>query len=425
MEVVRATLPNGLRILALEDRSAPVVSFWVWYRVGARYERPGQTGISHWVEHMLFKGTPRLGRGQLDRLFGRLGAQWNGFTTSDFTAYLETLPQSDWWVAVEVEADRMVNTVFDPEEVERERTVILSERGMYENDPASLLHEEVEALAFKVHPYRQPVIGWRADLQRISRAELLAHYRTYYRPNNATVVAVGAVTPEEVIRAVTTHFGPLEPGPLAPEVHLEEPPQEGERRVVLERPGGATPLVLVAYKIPAVGHSDTIPLLVLDAVLSGGKSLTSAGQGGMGRSSRLYRALVRTRLAASATSHLTPTVDPGLLWISVTAQPDVRPEAIEATLDAEIERLLEELVGEEEVRRATRQLRAQLAYSTDDPTGRAMWLGAAEMLGVGEWFTELPALIERVTPEDVRRVAQAYLRRRTRTVGWYLPGGTA
>lgn len=423
MEVVRTTLPNGLRVLALEDRSAPVVSFWVWYRVGGRYERPGQTGISHWVEHMLFRGTPKLGRGQLDRLFGRLGAQWNGFTTSDFTAYLETLPQSDWAVAVEVEADRMVNTLFDPEEVERERTVILSERGMYENDPASLLHEEVEALAFKVHPYRQPVIGWRADLQRISREELLAHYRTYYRPNNATVVAVGAVGPDEVIRAVATHFGSIEPGPLPPEVRVEEPPQEGERRVVLERAGGATPLLQVAYKIPAVGHPDMVPLLVLDAVLSGGKPLTSGGGGGMGRSSRLYRALVRTRLAASATSYLTPTVDPGLLWVSITAQPDVRPETIEATLDAEVERLRTEPVPEEEVQRATRQLRAQLAYSTDDPTGRAMWLGAAEMLGVGEWFTELPTRIQRVTSEDVQRVARTYLQRRTRTVGWYLPDG--
>ncbi|MCS7171876.1 MAG: insulinase family protein [Armatimonadetes bacterium] len=421
MEMVRTTLPNGLRVVMLSDRSAPVVSFWVWYRVGARDERPGQTGISHWVEHMLFKGTPRLGRGGLDRLFARLGAHWNGFTTSDFTVYLETLPHTTWQVAAEVEVDRMCNTVFDPEEVERERTVILSERGMYENDPSSMLHEEVAALAFTVHPYRQPVIGWRTDLQRITREELVAHYRTYYRPNNATVILVGAVAPEEALRTIETSFGGLEPGERPPEVRIEEPPQEGERRVVVERPGGAVPLVQMAYRIPAATHPDTVPLLVLDAVLSGGKPLSWGGAGGMGRSSRLYRALVRTRLAAAATSRITPSLDPGLLWVSVTAQPGVKPEVLESAVEAELARLREETVSEEELRRATKQLRAQLAYGTDDASGRALWLGFVEMLGLRAWFTDLPQQLERVTPEEVRRVAQIYLQKKTRTVGWYLP----
>ncbi|MDR7415473.1 MAG: pitrilysin family protein [Armatimonadota bacterium] len=421
MEVVRSALPNGLRVVVLPDRSAPVVSFWIWYRVGARDERPGQTGISHWVEHMLFKGTPRLGRGGLDRLFARLGARWNGFTTSDFTVYLETLPQSTWQVAAEVEADRMRNTVFDPEEVERERTVILSERGMYENDPSSVLHEEVAALAFQVHPYRQPVIGWRTDLQRITREELLAHYHAYYRPNNATVVLVGAVSPEEALRAVEAHFGGIEPGERPPEVRIEEPPQGGERRVVVERPGGAVPLVQMAYRVPAGTHPDTVPLLVLDAVLSGGKPLSWGSAGGMGRSSRLYRALVRTRLAAAASSGFTPSLDPGLLWISVTAQPGVKPESLESAVEEELARVREELVPEEELRRATKQLRAQLAYGADDASGRALWLGFVEMLGLRSWFSELPRQLERVTPEEVRRVARTYLQRKTRTVGWYLP----
>ncbi len=425
MEVARTTLPNGLRVVVLPDRSAPVVSFWVWYRVGARDERPGQTGISHWVEHMLFKGTPRLGPGGLDRLFARLGAHWNGFTTSDFTAYLETLPHDHWSVAAEVEADRMVNTLFDPEEVERERTVILSERGMYENDPASLLHEEVAAVAFKVHPYRQPVIGWRTDLQQITREELVAHYRAYYRPNNATVVIVGALSPEEALHTVEAHFGGLEPGNRPPEVRIEEPPQEGERRVVVERPGGAVPLLQMAYRIPEGPHPDTVPLLVLDAVLSGGKSLSWGGAGGMGRSSRLYRALVRTRLAAAASSRFTPSLDPGLLWISVTAQPGVKPEAIESALEAEIARIQEEPVSEEELQRATKQVRAQLAYGTDDAAGRALWLGFVEMLGLCAWFTDLPQQLEQVTPEEVQRVARTYLQKRTRTVGWYLPQGAS
>ncbi|MDR5709279.1 MAG: pitrilysin family protein [Armatimonadota bacterium] len=421
MEVIRSMLSNGLRVVVLPDPSAPVVSFWVWYRVGARDERPGQTGISHWVEHMLFKGTPRLGRGGLDRLFARLGAHWNGFTTSDFTVYLETLPQSTWQVAAEVEADRMCNTVFDPEEVERERTVILSERGMYENDPASVLHEEVAALAFTVHPYRQPVIGWRTDLRRITREELLAHYRTYYRPNNATVVLVGSVSPEEALRTVEAHFGGIESGAPPPAVRIEEPPQEGERRVVVERRGGAVPLLQMAYRVPAGTHPDTVPLLVLDAVLSGGKPLSWGGAGGMGRSSRLYRALVRTRLAAAVTSRLVPSLDPGLLWISVTAQPGVQPEVLESAVEAELAQLREEPPSEEELRRAIKQLRAQLAYGADDASGRALWLGFVQMLGLETWFADLPERLERVTPEEVQRVARTYLVKKTRTVGWYLP----
>jgi zinc protease len=421
MKPIRRTLDNGLSVLLLEDHSAPVVSFWIWYKVGGRSERPGLTGISHWVEHMMFKGTPKMGSGMLDKLFARRGASWNGFTSNDYTAYLETLPLAAWELAPEIESDRMANTVFQDEDVASERTVILSERGIHENDPGSRLYEEVTALAYKNHPYRLPVIGWREDLERITRDELHAHYRAFYRPNNALVVVVGAVGEDAAMGTLRRHFDPLEPGEIPHPPLADEPPQDGERRVTMRRPGGAVPLVQMAYHVVDARHDDLVPLLVLDAVLSGGKPIGWGDRGGMGKSSRLYRALVRGRLAASAQTSVFPSIDPGLFWFTASAQPGTSAETLEVALDHEIARIQNDDAAADELHRAKKQLRAQLAYAGDGAAGRALWLGILEMTGVPAWDETLADRIADVSAADVRRVAQAYLRSANRTVGWYVP----
>ncbi len=420
-EVLETTLPNGLQVLTLESRAAAVATFWVWYRVGSRNEPAGRTGISHWVEHMLFKGTPTHPSGTLTRLIDRLGGRWNAFTWKDYTAYFEVLPAEHIEVAVRLEADRMQNTIFDPEVVASERTVIISEREGAENYPAYYLREEVEALAFKVHPYRQPVIGWKGDLRAITRDDLLRHYRTYYHPSNAIVVAVGDFDSAGMAALISDAFGPIQAGGTVPDVRVEEPEQEGERRVVLRRPGGATALLQMAFHAPGAGHPDLPALLVLDGVLSGFKGVVTFDGAAGGRSSRLYRALVDRGLATEVGSGLTLSRDPTLLRISATAQSGIGADALEAAVDREIARLHDEPPDNDELARVKKQAQAQFVYLRDGVSRRAMALGASAAVGWPAALGVLPEAVARVASDDVLRVARACLADRRRTVGWYLP----
>ncbi|MDI6771634.1 MAG: pitrilysin family protein [bacterium] len=420
-EVHATTLPNGLQVLIQESHAAPVATFWVWYRVGSRNEPSGYTGISHWVEHMLFKGTPAHPSGTLTRLIDRLGGRWNAFTWKDYTAYFEVMPVEHIGVAVRLEADRMQNTIFDPEVVANERTVIISEREGAENYPAYYLREEVEALAFKAHPYRQPVIGWKGDLRAITRDDLYHHYRTYYHPSNAIAVAVGDFDPGQVAALITEAFGPVAPGDPIPAVRAEEPEQEGERRVVLRRPGGATALLQMAFHVPRAGHPDLPALLVLDGILSGFKGVVPFDGGTGGRSSRLYRALVDGGLATEVGSGLTPSVDPTLFRIGATARSGVAAGALEAAVNREIARLHDEPADSAEMARVKRQAQAQFVYLRDGVFRRAMSLGMFEAV---EWPQTTQALIESVegvSSVEVTRVARTYLSDRRCTVGHYLP----
>ena len=296
--VQKLTLSNGLTILTREVHDAPVATFWTWYRVGGRNEVSGTTGISHWVEHMMFKGTPTLGKGEIFRSVSKNGGTLNGFTWIDFTTYFETLPSDRLDLALRIESDRMVNSIFDPDEVASERTVIIAEREGDENYPTFHLDEEVNAAAFKVHPYGQGVIGWKCDLQAITREDLYAHYRTHYAPNNAVIVAVGDFQTDALLGRIEELFGPIPAGPPITPVRSIEPPQEGERRVTVRRPG-PTRYFTAAYHAPAATHPDVFPLFVLDAILSGAKPMGLFGgqNTSMGRSSRLYRLLVETAAA--------------------------------------------------------------------------------------------------------------------------------
>jgi zinc protease len=420
LDVREERLDNGLKVLIQPTRHAPVVSTWIWYRVGSRNERTGITGISHWVEHMLFKGTERLAKGDVFRLIARQGGHNNAFTSEDFTCYFETLPASAWELALDIEADRMVNSRFDPEEVESERTVILSERQGSENSPHFLLAEEMGAAAFRVHPYRWSVIGNACDLQVITRDDLFQHYRTYYTSNNAVLVIAGDVEPDAAFAAVCARFDRLEMWPAPPPVTAFEPPQWGERRVTVRRPGSA-PYLQMAFHVPDVTHPDLYPLVVMDAILSGGKSVSWSGGGYMGRSARLYRSLVQTEIATSVGSGIRASLDPNLFSVWLTVRDGVALETAEAALLQELTRLVEEPPSPGELAKALRQSEAQFAYGRDGVTSQAFALGYFEHLG--DW-RNLARHVERlrsVTPEDVRRVTATYLRETGRVVGWFIP----
>lgn len=419
-DVIETRLENGLKLLIQPSHHAAVVSTWIWYKVGSRNERTGITGVSHWVEHMLFKGTEQLARGEVFRLVARHGGHNNAFTSEDFTCCFETLPAAAWELALDIEADRMVNSRFDPEEVEAERTVILAERQGSENNPSFQLSEEMGAAAFRVHPYRWPVIGHSCDLRSISRDELYQHYRTYYAPNNAVLVIAGDIDPEAALAAVRARFAGLEAPPAPPPVTAVEPPQWGERRVTVRRPG-SVPYFQVAFHIPAVSHADLYPLFMLDVVLSGGKSVSWSGGGYMGRSARLYRALVQTELATSAGSGARASLDPNLFSISLTVREGVAPEQAEAAVLEELARLTQDPPAPEEISKALRQSEAQFAYGRDSVTSQAFALGYFEHLGDWRSLARHTERLRAVTPDDVRRVAATYLTEQRRVVGWFIP----
>lgn len=420
--ILERSLPNGLKLILREAHDAPIASFWVWYRVGARNELPGLTGVSHWVEHMQFKGTPTLAKGAIFREVSKNGGVLNALTSNDWTAYFETLPSDRLDLALQIEADRMTNSLFDPEETESERTVILSERQGAENSPTYLLYEDVVGTAFRVHPYRHMVVGYEEDLKRISRDDLYNHYRQAYRPNNAFISAVGDFDAEDLAGRIERAFGAAESGPPMPAVRAIEPQQRDERRTVLRRPS-PTAYLRMGFKTPAGLHPDSVPLLVADAVLSGGKSMGLGGGGPMGRSARLYRSLVASGLARSAGSDVDMYVDPYLLLVGVTALPGVDPDQIERVIDDELSRLSTEPVPEDELARALKQVKAQYVYSGEGVTNQAFWLGQMEIVDSYRRADSLIDEIERVTAEDVRRVASTYLVPENRTVGWLLPSG--
>jgi zinc protease len=417
-------LDNGLTVLLKEDHSAPVATVWAWYRVGSRNEQPGRTGISHWVEHMLFKGTPNWPKGRIMRAISAVGGECNGFTSQDETVYLASVPCDHIELPLEIEADRMTNAVFDPAEVESERTVIISEREGAENQPEFLLNEQMMAAAFAVHSYRWQVIGWKSDLRAMTREELFEHYRTYYAPNNCALVIVGDFESGEVLEKVAARFGKAsaaaQPGP----VRSAEPPQQGERRVSVRRPG-MTAHVHVVYHIPDARHADIPALLLLDALLSGGKGIGAGGGVYLGRSARLYRALVETRLATSVGSNAMLHVDPHLLGMFITVRDGVQPEQAEQALYKELDRLSQEPPGAEELEKALVQTRAQNLFTVDGVSAQAFNIGLSNQLESMQFFDRLLEGLRRVKADDIVRVARTYLGADNRTVGTFVPTGSA
>ena len=410
------TLANGLQVILREVHTAPVISFWVAYRVGSRNERTGQTGISHWTEHMLFKGTEQFPAGVLDREIDRAGGQWNAFTSTDYTMYYATLPANRIELALQAEADRMANALFDAEETESERTVIISERQGSENSPTFWLNEEVRAAAFRVHGYHHTILGDMADLETITRDDLYNHYRTYYTPSNAVIVTVGAFDANEMLAQIESHFADIPAGNTITPFVRPEPEQQGERRVKVERPG-MTAFLSIAHHVPDSTQDDWFNLEIIDSALTG------AGSGIENKTSRLYKALVKTGIAASIDGGMSETIDPYLYEITVTLNDGYTHQEAEDAILAEIERIQVEGISQKELDKAKKQAKASFAYSSESVTNQAYWIAQSAMLGDLHWYDNFLDRLNAITLEDVQATAQKYLIARHRVTGLLVPTG--
>jgi zinc protease len=418
--LTQVTLANGLKVLLKEIHTAPIISSWLWYRVGSRDEVPGRTGISHWVEHMQFKGTPQFPANILDKSISREGGSWNAFTYMDWTAYFETMPADKIDLALRLESDRMLNSQFNPEEVASERTVIISEREGSENEPLFQLGEAVQHAAFRIHSYHHEVIGDMADLHTMTRDDLYNHYRGYYVPNNAVMAVAGDFDTKKMLTRIKELFEPIPVGKEPTRLVRIEPPQEGELRLSVEGPG-ETFYVQASYRFPAASHPDFFALSVLDSLLAGPSNLNMFSGGISNKTSRLYRALVDKELAVSIHGGAQATIDPFLYTISMTIHPKRDPEEALAALDKEIRRVREAKVTKEEIARAIKQARALFAYGSENITNQGFWLGYAEMYANYEWFLTYLDKLSKVTVKDVQRVANEYFIPQSRVVGIYIP----
>jgi zinc protease len=421
--VRRAQLDNGLTVLVREVHTAPLVSVWCWYRVGSRDDGAGHTGAAHFVEHLNFKGSTNIPRDQVKGLVERFGGAWNAYTWVDQTAYFETAARDALDRLLFIEAERMGSCLYDPDDCESERTVIVSELKGSENDPDQLLEMELTSTAIAAHPYRHPTIGWLPDIHAITRDDLYAHYRRFYGPNHATLVVAGDARPDDVIRLADRHFGSIAPVPDAARPRVIEPPPRGERRVLLEREG-TTAYMKIAWHSPALGDPTFLPTLVLDAILTGAKGLNlwaSFRTPPPQRRARLYRALVERGLASSVSGALLPTQDPFLYTISATANTGVSRSAVEEAALEELSRVVSGGVSDEEVERARRQLRARFVFETDSVTNLAHQIGFFETVATLDLFDDLTERTARVTAEEVAAAARACLASPGRTVGWFVP----
>ena len=406
-QVREETLENGLKVILLPDHKAPVGVVQVWYRVGSRNETTGLTGLSHMLEHMMFKGTGKYGPNEYSEIIAREGGSENAFTSDDATAYFAKLAADRLEVELELEADRMRGLKLTAAEFEPERKVVAEERRLrVDDDPISWLYETMDAATFQTHPYRHPTIGWAADIENWSLEDLQIHYDRYYQPGNAVLVAAGDFDPDQMAASVRKNFGAIPAGDPPPEMTVKEEEPRGPRRVEVTRPA-RLPFVAMAHPAPNLDHPDSAALEVLDVILSGGKS------------SRLFEALVRENpVALGASSHYSRTaVDDRTFVVAAQAQPGRSADEVEAALAAEIEKIRNEPPSEEELERAKRQIEASFVFSQDSIFYRAMLLGTYEMAGGWRQLDEYLPATAAVTPADVQRAARRWLGAERRTTG--------
>ena len=405
------TLPNGLKVFAIKDPAATLAVFQIWYNAGSINEQIGKTGLSHLLEHMMFKGTPDYGPKEFSKIIKRAGGLDNAGTSKDFVYYFQKLAPDRLHLSITLEADRMRNLIMDPDETMSERDVVMEERRMrYEDDPQRLVYEEVLATAFKNHPYRWPVIGWMSDLQTISRDDLWEYYRSKYIPNNAFIIVGGNIEVNTVMEKIRKEFGPIPKGPEISKLEIREPEQRGERRIYVKKEA-ELPYVLSVYKTPNILDDDSYALDVLSMVLSGGKS------------ARIYKSLIdEQRIALSAGASYSSTYRyPFVFYFYGTALPGEKIEDVENALYAEIDKIKNEPPADREVQKAKNQIEADFIMSQDSIYYQAMLIAEFEM--IGDWQLKDRYLdgIRAVTPGDVRRVAKEYLIEDKRTVGILIP----
>jgi zinc protease len=415
--VVEHKLANGLTVLLLQESRAPIITLQVWYRVGSRNEALGKTGISHLLEHMMFKGTAKYGPKYFSREVQRVGGTDNAFTSRNYTAYFETGPKEQLRHWLEMEADRMRGINVDEKNFELEKKVVMEERRMRtDDDPASFMHETAMAATFEAHPYQWPIIGWSHDLESITLDDYLSYYHRYYLPNNCTLVVVGDIDPKEALTQIEATFGKLPAGPEPPKVTAREPKQFGPRRVEVFREA-QFPSLLMNYHVPNWESPDAYPLELLSRILSSG------------RSSRLYHNLVyQQKLALEAAADYDfDTTDPFVFSFAGQPMPGKTIAQLEAALDKEITRVQTELVGEQELQKAKNQVSASFYMALDSIFYRGMLLGRTNTVARWTLLKEFIPKIQQVTREQVREVAKKYLVPNNRTVGVLVPikGGKA
>jgi zinc protease len=403
------TFDNGLNLFVLPDHRLPIVSLQIHYKVGSRHELPGITGISHLFEHLMFRGSEKLGPEEFSRLLQSKGGEINAFTTRDHTSYFENLPAEHLELGLELEADRLLHLKLDDDTFQPERQVVISERKLRAVDsPFGLAEEQLFATAYTQHPYNWPVVGWDQDLHRLTLEDCLAYYRSHYHPGKITVVIAGDVKPSQARDLVDKHFGSIPAPAMAPEPQVAEPPQRGERRAVVKKVSQVEAL-LAGFHIVGIDHPDLYPLNVLAVILSGGKA------------SRFHQEFVRVGKAIALEAELAPlpfsAQDPDLLAITAVAPPGKPLSGLEKEIWAAIDRLREDGVTPAELGRAKKLVRSQAVRSLSHNFFRGLLVGIFHAkTGDATLANQILSSIDAVTADDILRVARTYLKEDNRTV---------
>lgn len=404
-------LDNGLKILLAEDHKSPSVTFQIWYRVGGRNEKDGKSGLAHFLEHMMFKGTPTTGPEEYSRIIAKNGGRSNAFTSNDMTVYFATMSREKIGIEIDLEADRMANALLGETYFEPEKKVIQEERRLRTDDnPAAALSEVASAVAFVIHPYRRPVVGWMEDIQNLTRQDLADFYKLYYAPNNAVIVIVGDFSTAEILPKVKAAFEKIPRGAPPPVVDVVEPEQRGERRVTLKKEAELASL-LMFYQAPNLKSPDNFALDLLAVVLAGG------------RSSRLHHELVyQKRLVRGVDAdYSSVSVDPMGFSISAQLLPGVQPAMVEHEIDGMLVKVKAELISERELQKAKNQIEAAFVFAQDSIFGQAMKIGYYEIAAGWRQMDGYLDGIRKVTREDIRSVARQYLNADRRTLGTLIP----
>jgi zinc protease len=398
--VVEATLSNGLKIRLLPSHGVPTCSFYTFYRVGARNERPGITGISHLFEHMMFNGAKKYGAGEFDKVLESNGGSSNAYTSNDITVYYEDFMAEALETVMDLESDRMRSLAVTPKMLESERQVVIEERRMrVDNEISGLMDEELSSLLYKAHPYRWPVIGWMKDIESITRKDCLDYFKTYYAPNNATIYLAGDFEVKPTLRLLKKYFGSIKAGPAIPPVVDAEPEQKGERRANVHHPA-QSPSIMVAWRGPNVLSRETLALDVLQYALS------------VGQSGRLTKELVfEKEVAVSVGVDWSWRFDPGAFTVAMELKSEANAAHAEAELASCMKRFIDAGLTQKELEKARNNLSAQLLRELSTNSGRAHALGTYEVM-LGSWRTglELASAYDTITSDEVKAAAQKYLR---------------
>ena len=414
------TLDNGLQVVVIEDHRAPVVVHMLWYRAGAADEKPGVSGIAHFLEHLLFKATDTMQSGELSRVVAENGGSDNAFTSQDYTAYYQRVAADRLGLMMQMESDRMRNLRLTDDDIATERNVILEERAQRtDSDPGSLFHEQINAAAYLNHPYGTPIIGWRHEAAQLSREDALAFYERFYAPNNAILIVAGDVTPDEVKTLAQEHYGTLKPTPdLTERERRAEPPQLAERRLRFEDPRVSQPYVYRQYIAPErdTGAQEQAAALVYLAEILGGSGTTSV----LGRALQFENPIA---VYAGAGYGSVMLDDTEFSLVVYPTQGTSLAEA-EAALDAQIDGFLETGIDPEQFERIKFQIRADQVYSQDSAMQRAQMYGRALTSGLTvEDVQTWPDVLQAVTPEQVMDAARQVFDDRRSVTGWLVPEG--